>query len=284
LSDGTGVPASGTGCATIVEFDIFVPIPTIVVSSSKEVICVDSNGVPLADTALPVLTATAGPEASASYEYQWLLNDVVIPGATSETYTVTTSGSYSVTVSGPTDFQCINTSFTQVITESGSPDNYNASVTTEAFAESHQVVATATSVNTGIVFWYSLDDGEATNDGVFTNVSPGLHTVTITDGAGCWSYTEEVVLVDYPKFFTPNGDGINDTWSIIEQQDVPISQIYIFDRFGKLLKQLDPDGSGWDGMYNGNQMPATDYWFKIIYIEGADSAQKEFKAHFSLKR
>ena len=54
--------------------------------------------------------------------------------------------------------------------------------------------------------------------------------------------------------------------------------------FGKLLAQLDPDGTGWDGTYNGSQMPATDYWFKILYIEGNDSAQKEYKAHFSLKR
>ena len=170
------------------------------------------------------------------------------------------------------------------ITTSGSPDSYTASVTTQAFADAHQVVATATSINTGIVFLYSLDDGEATDNGVFDDVSPGSHTVTITDGQGCWSYTEEVIIVDYPRFFTPNGDGVNDTWSIIEQQEIPISQIYIFDRFGKLLKQLDPDGAGWDGLYNGNQMPATDYWFKIIYIEGAGSTQKEFRAHFSLKR
>ncbi|NQY43962.1 MAG: T9SS type B sorting domain-containing protein, partial [Legionellales bacterium] len=114
--------------------------------------------------------------------------------------------------------------------------------------------------------------------------SPGIHIVTITDGQGCWSDPQEVMIVDYPHFFTPNGDGVNDTWKIIQQEGIPISQIYIFDRFGKLLKQLDPDSAGWDGTYNGSQMPATDYWFKIVYIEGADSTQKEFKAHFSLKR
>ena len=284
LSDGTGVPATGTGCATIVQFDIYVPMPEILVTASKAVVCVDANGIPLPNTDLPVLTATAGPAASLLYDYQWLLNGVIIPGANSENYTVTTAGDYTVTVSGPTNFDCVNTSLVQTIGLSGEPDEFNANVTTQAFADSHQIVATATSTNTGVVFWYSLDGAEATNNGIFNNVAPGVHTVTITDGAGCWSYTEEIILVDYPRFFTPNGDGINDTWAIIEQQEIPISQIYIFDRFGKLLKQLDPDSSGWDGMYNGNQMPATDYWFKIIYVEGADSAQKEFKAHFSLKR
>ena len=286
LSDGTGVSgANGTGCATIVQFDIYVPVPSVTISSSKPVICMDSNGMPLTGSDLPLLTAIAGDGSSlSSYEYQWLLNGVIIPGAIGDTYTVTAPGSYSVTVSGPTDFTCINSSLALEITTSGSPDSYTASVTTQAFADAHQVVATASSINTGIVFLYSLDDGEATDNGVFDDVSPGSHTVTITDGQGCWSYTEEVIIVDYPRFFTPNGDGVNDTWSIIEQQEIPISQIYIFDRFGKLLKQLDPDGVGWDGLYNGTQMPATDYWFKIIYIEGADSAQKEFKAHFSLKR
>ena len=111
-----------------------------------------------------------------------------------------------------------------------------------------------------------------------------LIPLTITDGKGCWKDSVTVPVIDYPHFFTPNGDGINDTWKIIGQEGIPISQIYIFDRFGKLLSQLDPNSSGWDGTYNGNQMPASDYWFKIMYIEGNDSAQKEFRAHFSLKR
>ena len=123
------------------------------------------------------------------------------------------------------------------------------------------------------------------DSGVFDNVDPGLHTITIEDEAGCGRQVLEVLVIDYPKFFTPNGDGFNDTWQIIGIRGIPISQLYIFDRYGKLLKQLDPDGEGWDGTYNGNEMPATDYWFKIIYIEGTiNPTQKEFMAHFSLKR
>jgi len=68
------------------------------------------------------------------------------------------------------------------------------------------------------------------------------------------------------------------------QEGIPISQIYTIDRFGKLLKQLDLDSKGWTGIYNGNEMLSTDYWFKITYIEGVDNVQKEFLSHFSLKR
>ncbi|HET8810447.1 MAG TPA: T9SS type B sorting domain-containing protein, partial [Flavobacteriaceae bacterium] len=73
--------------------------------------------------------------------------------------------------------------------------------------------------------------------------------------------------IDYPKFFTPNGDGYNDTWNIIGISDQPNAQIYIFDRYGKLLKQLSPTGPGWDGTYNGRPMPSSDYWFRVQYIE-----------------
>ncbi|NRD23372.1 T9SS type B sorting domain-containing protein, partial [Winogradskyella litoriviva] len=59
---------------------------------------------------------------------------------------------------------------------------------------------------------------------------------------------------------------------------------YIFDRYGKLLKQLSPDGSGWDGTFNGNLMPTSDYWFTVEYDEPTTDIRKEFKAHFTLKR
>jgi len=285
VNDGTGINpvTNGTGCFTIVSFEIYVPVPEVSISGS-DVLCIDENGVPLTTIPLPILTATAGPDPAASYNYQWALNGVVIVGATNQTLTASQAGEYTVTVSGPTDFECLN--FTsQTIIASGVPDNFNANVTTNAFSDSHQIVAIATSNIPEIVFWYSLDDAEPITNGTFNNISPGIHTITITDGKNCWEEVIEVLIIDYPHFFTPNGDGINDTWQIIGIEGIPISQIYIFDRFGKLLKQLDPDGEGWDGTYNGSQMPATDYWFKIIYIEGNDTpTQKEFRAHFSLKR
>jgi gliding motility-associated-like protein len=91
-----------------------------------------------------------------------------------------------------------------------------------------------------------------------------------------------VSIIDYPHYFTPNGDGIHDTWNIVGLSSQINAKIYIFDRQGKLIKQISPASPGWDGTYNGYLMPGTDYWFKVEYLEG--NIVKEFKAHFSLKR
>jgi gliding motility-associated-like protein len=282
-NDGTGVIpiTEGSECYVIVEFQIYVPIPQIIISGN-DLLCVDENGVPITNVPLPILFANVTPVEP--YDYQWALNGVNIPGATNQSHTVTQAGEYTVTVSGPSNFNCIN--YTSVVVEvSGVPDNYNANVTTNAFANSHQIVAIATSNNPNIEFLYALDEGELSVSGIFNNVSPGIHIITITDSRGCWKELISILVIDYPKFFTPNGDGVNDTWQIIGVEGISISIIYIFDRYGKLLKQLDPDGLGWNGTYNGNLMPASDYWFKIIYIEGSSPpTEKEFKAHFSLKR
>jgi gliding motility-associated-like protein len=60
------------------------------------------------------------------------------------------------------------------------------------------------------------------------------------------------------------------------------TRIYIFDRYGKLLKDISPNGSGWDGTYIGQPMPADDYWFTVEYSE--QNSIKKYKSHFSLKR
>jgi gliding motility-associated-like protein len=94
---------------------------------------------------------------------------------------------------------------------------------------------------------------------------------------------QEVQVIDYPHYFTPNGDGFHDTWNVSGLQNFDaITKIYIFDRFGKLLKQLSSSGEGWDGTYNGQLLPSTDYWFTVDYPE--NGVMKQFKAHFSLKR
>ena len=170
------------------------------------------------------------------------------------------------------------------VVDSSSPAEVEATVTTEFFADEHIIEVTA--VGTGN-YEYQLDDGPWQTSNTFIGVSPGYHIVTVRDINGCGIGTDQALVIDYPRFFTPNGDGYNDTWHIEGIQSRPLADIYIFDRYGKLLKQLSPLSDGWDGTYNGKLMPSTDYWFTITLdiLYGEDETLiKTFKGHFSLKR
>ncbi|WP_166924320.1 T9SS type B sorting domain-containing protein [Flavobacterium poyangense] len=128
----------------------------------------------------------------------------------------------------------------------------------------------------------------------------GDYTVVTTDKNGCVFTTPIVTVIekcdgqipaplpialDYPKFFTPNGDGYNDTWHIKNFDQYKKPEIRIFDRFGKFIIQLSEHSNGWDGTYNNNLLFATDYWFVMTYDDKDNPLKrKTMRGHFSLKR
>ncbi|WP_438962706.1 T9SS type B sorting domain-containing protein [Nonlabens sp.] len=126
---------------------------------------------------------------------------------------------------------------------------------------------------------YSLDDFVYQDSPRFNNLYPGYYTIYVRDKNGCGTVSMEAVIIGGPPYFTPNQDGFHDTWQVIAIDTVPDANIYIFDRYGKLLKQIDPQGIGWDGTYNGNPMPSSDYWYVVELSDG-----RSFKGHFALKR
>ncbi|MDG5492619.1 T9SS type B sorting domain-containing protein, partial [Psychroserpens sp. SPM9] len=220
--------------------------------------------------------------SATDYSFVWFFNGTAIAGATDSSYMPTQGGSYSVTVTDVTssvNTMCESSDTTEVI--ESNPPEVTATVTTDAFADTHVIEVSVSGVGD---YEYSLDDGSWQDEPVFVDVSLGTHVVTARDKNGCGQASDEVIVMDYPKFFTPNGDGYNDTWNISAINNQPSAKIYIFDRYGKLLKQLSPTGDGWNGTYNGNPMPTSDYWFVVEYNEPNTGSRKEFKAHFTLKR
>lgn len=190
----------------------------------------------------------------------------------------TTSATYVFT---PNPNQCASA---KTINVTVNPSNTLVDVNwtvTEAFAKNQIVTINATAAGD---YLYQLDDGPFQESPVFEYVSLGTHSITVQDKNGCSLpiTRNNVLVVNYPKFFTPNNDGYNDTWNIFTLQDQSSSKILIFDRYGKFLKEIFPNGSGWDGTYIGQPMPANDYWFSIEYTE--QDIPKKFKSHFSLKR
>ncbi|WP_100615466.1 T9SS type B sorting domain-containing protein [Confluentibacter citreus] len=128
-------------------------------------------------------------------------------------------------------------------------------------------------------FEYSIDGINYQNNNLFNNVSGGIYIVSVKDKLGCGEDYEEVVIIDYPKYFTPNGDGVNDTWQIKGITDYPNAEIFIHDRYGKLLKQISAKDEGWDGTFRGQKLTATDYWFTVKLNDN-----NTFTGHFALKR
>ncbi|TBW28442.1 T9SS type B sorting domain-containing protein [Gramella sp. KN1008] len=129
---------------------------------------------------------------------------------------------------------------------------------------------------------YSIGDinGPYQTSTTFTNVASGFQTLYIRDIKGCAIIESEIAVLGYDNFFTPNGDGVNDFWQIKGlSSSVGKNLIRIFDRYGKLLIRLDPLKQGWDGIFNGKEMPAGDYWFRVELQNG-----QEFNGHFSLIR
>ena len=129
---------------------------------------------------------------------------------------------------------------------------------------------------------YQIDGGNYDTNSTFTSISSGGHILYIKDIKNdCGVIEIPFNLINFPKFFTPNGDGYNDAWNIFDlaKNNYKIS---IFDRFGKLIKQISTSSTGWDGAYNGKELPATDYWFVLNY--DINGEPKELKGHFSLKR
>jgi gliding motility-associated-like protein len=245
-----------------------LPRPTL----QDGAICVDGSGVTFQTYVLQ--SGISG----AMYDFDWYYNGTLIAGATGNSYTATQPGTYSLIVTN-TITGCISDEVFANVIEVQPATAVSATVT-DAFSDNATITVSVTG-GTGTLL-YQLDDEGFQESNVFTGVSAGLHTVTVIDTQGCTYLTIEVLVIDYPPFFTPNGDGFNDTWNIIGLQDQPESRIYIFDRYGKLLKQISPSGQGWDGRFNGAELPSTDYWFTVEYLENAQS--KVFKAHFSLIR
>ncbi len=213
------------------------------------------------------------PESGVHYEWD--------SGATSYTQVVTSPGTYTLTatrtVSG---LDCQNTRSVEVVA-SATPAIDRIEVSDLQKNNEIEIIP----VSPGN-FEYALNDGPFQTSPLFTGVPPGNHTLTMRDTLGCGAISEEVTVVGFPLFFTPNGDGMNDRWEVYGMEQLTDPVLLIFDRYGKLLHQLSPQSPAWDGSYNGRLLPASDYWFRLEYTDAGGQRQtaRFLNAHFSLKR
>ncbi len=201
--------------------------------------------------------------------YAWNTN----PVQNTQTITVANPGIYSVTLTNASN--CTKTK-TFTVTASGVATIQNIIITD--FSENNSITVEYSGPST---YTFSLDGLNYQTSPTFTQLNEGEYTLYVKDTKGCGIRTTPFFILDYPKYFTPNGDGINDYWYIknLNQRITGNGSILIFDRYGKLIHQINLQNQVWDGTFNGMPLPSSDYWFQIQWGDG-----KIMKGHFSLKR
>ena len=208
------------------------------------------------------------------FTYQWLFNNTATT-YTNETININQIGTYTVIATHQD-----GCSATRNIIVEATEMAVIETVTVVGIAPNNSVTI---SVSGNGDYEFAIDDINSTyqNSNIFTNVSAGEHIVYVRDKNGCETTEETIYVLGFPPYFTPNGDSYNDYWMPLGVDiDFKASMIIqIFDRYGKLLKQLHPESQGFDGRYNNENLPTSDYWFIVTFSNG-----KSYRGHFALVR
>jgi gliding motility-associated-like protein len=211
-----------------------------------------------------------------NYTYVWSKDGAILPEKKAYTLDVNAEGTYTVEVRNFSGCSRIRT-----LKVTASDMAYIQDIVIVDMVDVNTVTVNVTGTGN---YEYSLNDasGNFQDSNFFTNVPAGVHDVFIQDKNGCGVISKTIAVIGAPKFFTPNNDGYNDYWSVkgVTPTFNSKSIIYIFDRYGKLLKQWALSSSeSWDGTFSGAALPADDYWFTLKLEDG-----REAKGNFSLKR
>ena len=278
-------------CFRVVPLTLIVnPVPEIDILD-RYVICLNKDDQMISSVTQTFLpTPPIDTQLSATiYNFQWYKGSIeevnldpssfIIPGATNSSYSPISEGTYTVLATIMAS-GCRIPASTEVVS-SYPPETIEVTVTSELFSDNN--ILEVSVVGTG-EYEYRLDFGPWQRETLFENVRIGEHTIYVRDLLNCNEITQKKIVIGYPKFFTPNGDGYHDTWNIVGMTMKSRSKIYIFDRYGKLLTQISPTGEGWDGTFNGVQLPSSDYWFVLDYEDPVTGKNNQLRAHFTLKR
>jgi len=179
-------------------------------------------------------------------------------GATTQTITVTTPGTYTVKVTNA--FGCENTSTTQV--------SYSvlAHIVSVNITNNTATVILSQSGN----YEFSLNNFTWQDSNIFTNLTMGEYTVYVRTKSGCIIGQKNFSIFNIPNAISPNGDGINDTWRIAGLENYPGTEVYLYDRKGVIIYKeiIKKKPFQWDGKYESHPISTGNYWYTIKVSDG----------------
>ncbi|MFH6946939.1 T9SS type B sorting domain-containing protein [Flavobacterium sp. FlaQc-51] len=192
-------------------------------------------------------------------------------GATSPTIDATTGGIYTVDVTSPAPENCTSRK-TITVNERQVPQINRIDV--------NGTTAIIYLKNETDYFEYSVDGINFQDSNLFYNIPGGLQTAYVREKSGCGETSQNFVVLVFPAFFTPNNDSYNDLWEVTGMENYPQAEVTIFDRYGKLIAQLNTSKMSWDGTFEQMPLPASDYWYALKI----DNTKPVLRGHFALKR
>ncbi|WP_158844452.1 T9SS type B sorting domain-containing protein [Algibacter sp. L1A34] len=250
---------SADNCYQIAQIEISLQDSPIITISDFVGICENDNNI----------TIDAGDGFDS---YLWSTGD------TSQTITLTIedTGNYTVTVTQDHNtYSCSSTKEFEIVLSNTA---VISNIDIDDWTDSNNMITVNLSELSLGDYEYSIDNITFQDSNTFTALTAGEYIIYVRDKNGCGTTQEQVYLLNSPKYFTPNNDGYHDTWSIKYSETEPNLTVKIYDRYGKLLKNLGSTSS-WDGTYSGQNMPTSDYWFVVTRANG-----KDYTGHFTLKR
>lgn len=281
-----------TGCVNDdATFQIIVnPLPSFDVFT-PQILCLND---------LPLTISAENPSEIYSYEWTDVSGKAL---GTNQDLEVTVGGTYTITATTTNGTNCTRTR--EIIVNESNPANLESSFVTIIDESNNIGSENVLSIYINTIdndlgpgdYQFAIlntDNNERTpiigfqDEPLFENIEGGIYQIIINDKNGCSpDATLLVSVIQFPKFFTPNGDGENDTFVVKGANKIfyPNSSINIFNRFGKLVAQIPIGSQGWDGTYSGKKLPADDYWYNITLIP-ADTTKPTIskKGNLSLLR
>ncbi|MDF2552428.1 MAG: hypothetical protein K0R77_1703 [Chryseobacterium sp.] len=179
-------------------------------------------------------------------------------GATNQTITVSTPGTYWVKVTN--SFGCENTDSIQ-LTYSVLGEIVSVNIANNA--------ATVIMSSPGN-YEYSLDNQNWQNSNIFSNLTLGEYKVYVRTKLGCIIGEKNFSIFNIPNMITPNGDGTNDKWRIAGLENYSSTEILVYDRKGLIVfkQTITKKPFEWDGKYNSNPLATGNYWYTIKVSDG----------------